>query len=304
MWFILSLIAPALWSATNHLDKYLVSQKMKGGGIGALIIFSALIGLVVAPVIALFGPDVTQLTVWQAVAIMGSGAVYVSGILLYLYCILQDEASVVGALFQTVPVFCFLLALIFLGETLTTMQILGSILVVGGGVAISLDVHTKKRPAFKHSLFWLMTLSSLLVAISWLIFKIMAEQVDFWTATFWGYGGDIFVGLILLMAVGSYRREFVRVWKENDLSVIGLNGINELITVGGNIAFRYATLLAPLALVSVIGGTQPVFVFVYGILITLFFPKIAEEDISRKALWHKGLSIAVIVMGTIIMNYV
>jgi hypothetical protein len=53
-WFYIALAAPALWSAVNYIDKYLVEKYFKGGGIGALLIFSSLVGIIVIPFIPLF----------------------------------------------------------------------------------------------------------------------------------------------------------------------------------------------------------------------------------------------------------
>ena len=32
-WFLIALLPPALWSVTNHFDKYLLSKFFKGGGV-------------------------------------------------------------------------------------------------------------------------------------------------------------------------------------------------------------------------------------------------------------------------------
>lgn len=300
-WFLIALIAPALWSVTNHLDKYLISKYFKGAGTGALIIFSALVGLLVMPAVYAFRPDVIAIPLPQALAIIGGGMVYVVSILIYLYALQKDETSIVVPLFQTVPVFAFVLGYLFLGETLTQRQLVGSALVVIGGILLSLDLSVK-RPTLKSAIFFLMLLASFLVAASGLVFKMVASETSFWTAAFWGYVGDVLMGVFFLAAVSPYREEFLRVWRLNDPGIIALNGLNELITVGGNLAFRFATLLAPLALVSAVNGFQPLFVFLYGVVITLAFPRLGTESLMRKHLVQKALTIGIMVIGTYVLN--
>ena len=53
-WFLLALIAPILWSIVNHIDKYMLSKYLKGRGVGALLIFSALASFVILPFILYF----------------------------------------------------------------------------------------------------------------------------------------------------------------------------------------------------------------------------------------------------------
>jgi len=39
--FLLSLIAPAIWAASNHFNKCLVTRYMPGERVGAIVIFAA-----------------------------------------------------------------------------------------------------------------------------------------------------------------------------------------------------------------------------------------------------------------------
>src|SRR3989338_5774192 len=118
-WFFIALLAPALWSASNHCDKYLISRYFNGVGTGALVLFSSLVGLLVLPVILLFQPTVIEVSFSNALAMIVSGIIAIIGIVLYLYAMKKDEASIVTPLFQTIPVFAFILGYFVLGETLT-----------------------------------------------------------------------------------------------------------------------------------------------------------------------------------------
>lgn len=300
-WFLIALIAPALWSISNHLDKYLLGKYFHGGGIGALMIFSSLIGFFIAPIIYVFFPEVINIDWNFGLLVMANGFLYVLGFLPYFYALQKDEASVVVPLFQTIPVFSYILGLIFLNEVLAVKQILASLLIIGGAFWLSMDLNNGKIK-LKQDVFWLMFLTSFFVALNGLIFKYVAIRSDFWTTSFWEYLGMAMLAIVLYSFVPSYRKQFRYIMQTNKVPVLGLNGFNEVVNIVAKFCMNFATLLAPLALVWVVNGFQPFFVFVYGIFLTVFFPKLGEENITRKILVQKLTAIVVMFLGTILIN--
>ena len=300
-WFAFALIAPVLWSVTNHLDKYLISKYFRGGGTGALLIFSSLIGLFLLPTIYFIQPTVLNVNPKLACLIVANGWIYVLGLLPYIYALERDEASIVVPLFQTIPVFSYFLAMLVLGETLTGRQILGSGLVIGGAVGLSLDL-TSAKLKLKRDVLGLMILASFLVALNGLIFKFAAIEADFWTASFWEYVGFALIATVLLAFVGSYRRQFISVMQANKLPVVGLNAINEVLNITAKLSMNFATLLAPLALAWVGNGFQPFFVLLFGVILTLFFPRLGAESLLKKSLLQKIVAIAIMFLGTMLLG--
>lgn len=301
-WFLIALIPPALWSATNHLDKYLISKYFRGGGVGALMVFSSLIGIFILPFIAFFNHGVFGVNPINAVLIILNGFIYILAVLPYFYAIQKDEASVTVPLFQLIPIFSFILAYFVLKETLLPKQIIGSILIVLGAVGISLEIGEGKTIRFKKEVFWLMALSSLLFAVNFLFFKFFALQESFWTTSFWEYVGLAIFAFLVMAFVKPYRKEFVNVMKKNKLPVIGLNGFNEIINIVAKLSFNFASLLTPITITWVVDGLQPFFVFIYGIILTLFFPQLGTESLLKKHLVQKVISICVMFVGTYFLN--
>lgn len=299
-WFLIALIPPALWSATNHLDKYLIGKFFKGGGVGALMVFSSLIGLFLLPFIAFFHPEVLVFSA-KNILIAANGFLYILAILPYFYALDKDEASTCVPLFQFVPVFSYILAYFVLGETLSSNQLLGGLFIVAGAIGISLDLSGKKIK-FKKEVFWLMMLSSLIFALNFLFFKYFAVQSSFWFTSFWEYVGFAVFAFLLMVFVKSYREQFITVMKTNRAVVLGLNGANEVINIIAKVSFNFASLLTPITITWIVNGFQPLFVFGYGVILTLLFPKIVKEDISRKSLTQKVLAILVMFVGTYFLN--
>src|SRR5665213_3650362 len=186
-WLLFAFCGPVLWAASTHIDKYLVERFFKKTGVGTLLIFTSLIGLIGLPII------------WTFV-----------------------DVSVIGSV----------------GITVTS-------------------------------------LSGLLYMIA-MSFSLRALQID--------------------------RMQFVGMLRKDPGAVIGINAANELINLGGGLAARYASILGPVSLVQAIGGTTSFFVFVFGVVLSLFFPRLGREDLSRGSLVQKGIAVALIVAGVILIG--
>jgi hypothetical protein len=113
-------------------------------------------------------------------------------------------------------------------------------------------------------------------------------------------GAGLFA-FILLSFIGSYRRQFINVIKSNTAAVLSVNALGEAMNVGAKLVATYVGMILPLAIVSVLNGFQPLFLFIYGLIITIFLPSLGKENISRKQIIHKIIAIIVIFVGTFIL---
>ena len=300
-WFLIALIAPALWAVTNHIDKYLLDRYFKSGGEGALFIFSSIIGLFFFPIVLFIHPEALQYPIGTALLIALNGALYIVGLIPYVYALRKGDASVIIPLFQLIPVFSFGLAWVVLGEVLTASQIIGGIIIILGSIALSFEMNEVKRLSFNKSAFWLMVLASFLTALSFLFFKFFALEASLLTTVFWEYVGFFLTAVALFVFIPVYRKQFLNVLKENKASVLSLNGINEFLNIIGKFSFNFASLLVPITLIWFVVGFQPLFVFVYGIILTLLFPHISKEKVTRGHLAHRLITICVMLIGTYIL---
>jgi drug/metabolite transporter (DMT)-like permease len=296
-WLFLTLGAQLLFSLGAHVDKYLLSKYFRGSAPGSLILFSALFSFVVLPLLALRNPAVLSLSGREIGLLLIGGALNICGVILSLYAMQKDEASVVTTLFQLVPVFSYGLAWLVLGEALSAVQIAAALLIMSGAALISLDL-TKQRVVLKGAVVVLMTIGSLLLATNAILFKLVAVSNDFWVSTFWSYASLAIVGVALFAFVRPYREQFLHTLRVNRGPVIALNVFNELLAVVGYVMISYAMLLVPVALVSVTSGFQPMMVFLLGVALTKLVPSLPKEALSRKALAQKLVAMAAIVAGT------
>lgn len=301
-WFLIALLPPIFWSLTNHIDKYLLTKFFKGGAIGAVMIFSSSIAILLLPIIIVIQPSVLQNFNLSYLLIALNGTLYLLATLPYFYALEKDDASLTVPLFQMIPVFSFILGYIFLKETLNSTQIIGGIIIMISSIFISLNISDIKKMQMKWDVFGLMALSSILYALNFIFFKHFAVETDFLTTSFWEYIGFGLFGIFLLLFIKNFRNGFLNVLKQNKLKVLGINGLNEVFNIIAKIAFNYATILTPVTMVWIINGLQPVFVFIFGILLTMLLPKISKEDISKKTLIQRIIAIVVITIGVYLIN--
>jgi drug/metabolite transporter (DMT)-like permease len=300
MWLLYAFSGPLLWAISTHIDKFLVDKYFRHSDTAVLMVFTAFLGVFALPIIWLFEPRVLALP-WLATGVMTvSGILYMAAMLFYLRAIQSEEASVVAPLFQVNTLFTFALGLLLLHEMPRWSQLLGAGLIVIGAVGLSLD-RKLQLGKFKPRLVLLMCAATFVLALSSVVFKVFAIHDEFWSTTFWTFVGEGLFGAAIL-AAPKYRKQFVHLFRKNPGAVMGVNAANELINLGGGLGVRFASLLAPVALVSAISATSTFFVFLFGILLTVFFPKIGREDLSTRNLIHKAVGGLLIMAGVVLIE--
>lgn len=300
-WIFLSIAAASLWAMVNHIDKLLIEKYCKNSTVGSLVLFSGLIGIPTALVIFFFEKSVIFINPLFALFTLIGGIIYILGVIPYLYALEKDETSEAAPMLLMTPVFSGILALIFLKEVPTATQVVASLVVVFGALWLSTDLNSYTKIKFR--IFLLMAISSALMAGNALIFKYFALDGSFWAIAFWTYLGFATAGILILLIVKSYRKQFILMIRENSAGILGLNILNEIITLAGNLAFYFATLFAPLAIVeATTEGLQPVSVLLFGIALTVLAPKIAKEEIDKKKLLQKASAIMMMALGVFVLT--
>lgn len=300
-WFYIALIGPILYAVSNHIDKYLLEKYFKGGEAGAVVLFSALFSIVALPIIYFIDPGVFSLDAKTILALSLNGTINIICLILYFKALRDEDASTVVPFYQTIPIFGFILGYFILGETLNTDQVLACFLLVTGTIILSLDF-SASTISIKGRVAMLMMISSFLFAVNGVVFKLIATEQGFWISAFWEFAGKVFIGILLFVFISSYRKQFLQIMKINSMPVLSINSLNEFIFLLADGFSIFATLLAPIALVMSINGLQPVFVFVFGIVLTVFFPKIIKESMTKNDLAQKILAIGLITIGTVMLG--
>jgi len=301
---LLSLLAAFIWASTNHIDKYLISKIMKNGDYKGLLIFSSFVsGMLLLPVFLILSNFNIMMDLLSVLYMFLTVMCSVIAIIFYYKALDKNDAAIIVAIYQTIPVFVYILGLIFLKETLTVSQITGGIMILLSAVFITFSFEKLSFSKEKRIALFLMLGSSILYATEYLLFRLVTIKVDFNIACFWYYLMLMLAGLTLLV-FKSYRKSFFSLVKTNGKKVFGLNIFNEVWYQLGGLLANYAMTLSPLAIISIISsGTQSIFVFIIGIVGTKFFPKTFDDE-TTKDLPQKLVCIILGVVGLLIFYLV
>jgi uncharacterized membrane protein len=302
-WFFIALGAPFLWALVNISDNYLVTRFKEEGkerSSGGLVLFSSLSGIVTAFLVWIFTDHLFEISRQDKILLLFSGVLTIAWVILYLFTLETEETSSVVPWFLTVPVFGYILGYVFLGETLTREQLLGSGIIFLGLILINLNWSGEKRK-FKPKPAVYMLIACAMSATIGVLFKYVTVENNFWVASFWQYVGLGISGLFIFLFVPSYRASFIHMNKTGGGTIFALNTFSESITIVGNLLTNFALTLAPVAMVYLVASFQPAIVLFLSILGTKFLPHIVKENISRQVLVPKIVAIAIMVFGSVLL---
>jgi len=300
-WFFIALGAPFLWAMVNIFDQYLVAKYSTGTrGSGGLVLFSSLIGIFVAAAIGIFTPGIFGIPLLDKLLLIATGGMTIAWVIFYLFTLEIEEISAVVPWFLTIPIFGYILGYVFLGETLSFQQQIGSLVILCGVFLISIDFSGQKRK-FKWRTALYMLATCFLVSVIGIIFKYVTIGDNFWVSSFWVYTGLGIFGILIYLFVPKYREEFILMNKKGGKKIFTLNIISEILNIIGNLLTTYAILLAPVAMVYLVSSFQPAIVLFLTLLATRFFPNIVKESLKERILLPKLIAIIVMIAGSVIL---
>lgn len=297
----ITMLAALLWAITTYIDKFLLNGiDESASNIKTLLVFSTLVaGLVLSPIWLIISKFSISISIISLISIFISSFVCVLGIYFYFKALEKNDASVVIIMFQTIPVFTYIMALILFRETLTITQVVGSIIIILAAIIISFDFEEKNNKS-KFKALLLMTLSSLCYAIYYIFFDIAIRNSSYMSCAFWYQIGLLIIGLILI-SIKSYRKLFLKAIKNNGKKYFSLNITNEVLNLIAHFLVNFANVTIPIALANISNGFQVIFVFLLGFFVAKFLPKYFKENLSKKVLLQKIGCILLSVLGLIII---
>lgn len=299
-----AVFASFLWAITNHIDKFLINGiDAAGKSIKTLMIFSTLVaGVVLLPVwLVVSGLRGGVSVSWYSLVMMLLSSV-VSALAIYFYfrALDQNDTSVVVIMFQMIPVFTYILALIFFQEVLTVPQMVGAVIIMSSAILVSWDFEANKSDKNRTKALIFMALSSQCYAMYYVLFNAATRESSYESCALCYQIGLILVGVVLI-SMKSCRKSFATAIKSNGKKYVSLNVTNEVINLMAVFLVNYAATVIPVALADILNGFQGTFVFILGVLGVKFLPKYFKEDLSKKVLLQKIACIMLSIVGLVVM---
>jgi bacterial/archaeal transporter family protein len=287
-WEWIAILAAILFTGVGILDKYIISKELRDAKLD-----TSISGIVLAAVLMLVPLIFGKVTSNPYTIIFGliAGISFAIGYWFYFRALGGGEASRVVPALAFIPLFVLIYAAIFMGERLSLWSYIGIFLMIAGSVLISYK-KSKKRISIRKG-FMIMLVAALLFSVRNLASKVAVTD-SLMSALFWMGLGGMVIYLALFAAHHPHIRKKAK------------KGVKHLVFGGALFAGAYALLAlafskGSVSLVSALVEIHGLFTFMVATTITIFYPKIIKEKITKEALIHKGAAIVLIIIGAILI---
>lgn len=294
IWVVYAIVAYFLWSITNLIDKILIDKYIKNHF--SLTFLGSFFGSLFILIYIIFFHKFIFVSWIVFVFALLAGFTRVLSYILYFKSASFEEMSRITTLWQFSPVFAFILSYLFLGEKLSLSGFIAFIFLIAAGFFASTRLDEKSiriSPAF-----WLMVLSTLGMAIGTVLDKYIFN-INFWPALGWTMIGEfISIGILALIMKDNIYKKFLICPTDGKLLLLG----DEVISGAALIIFSFALSKGSVSLISALSATNPIFVFIFALISTIWFPKFLKEDMTKNNLIPKIIGIILMTVGLWILN--
>ena len=290
MWIIVITIGYLLNAVSSLINKILLNKDIPNPVVYTFYI--PVLGLIVF-LLAPFGFAWIGLELF--IISMISGILFTYALLSMFKALARDDISRVTPLIGGLqPIFVFLMAYLILGERLVTTQLLAFILILAGGILITIQLNKNKSQSSR--MFFLSSLASFLFATSFVLTKYIFNNTEFISGFIWIRIGA-FVGALLLLLSAANRKAIFHGNKKIKKSTSIIFILGQLAGAVAFIMINWAISLGSVTFVNALQGLQYVFLFLLVLLLMRKRPNLLGEDMSKKVVIQKIVAILLIAIG-------
>lgn len=274
------------------LDKRLVSYNMPSL---PAFYMGVMIALFAYGTVSLIVTGVPEDAAWDRLIAAGvSGLCWGGALGMMFWGYKLEEASRASAIIHTFPVFVAILAVVFLGENLVAGQWVGILVVVAGAFIISVWGSRSGKIIRLNKAFPILIGASLFTAAGLLTGKYALEELPVWfvySTRQYGMG----IMFAFLWRPGAFGELFgaLRSWRTFLLLFLAEYSLAPLAVLLNVTAIS----LGPVSLVSTMTATRPLFVFIYGTILSTSAFRLLDEPLDWRTLSVKLVAIGMIVGG-------
>jgi drug/metabolite transporter (DMT)-like permease len=315
MWLIAAISSYFINAGVYIADKFLLSKKIHSS-----IIYAFLVGIwsIFNIILLLFDPWIP--TGRELGLDLLAGMLFLITLIFWYKALHQSEATrvvpIVGAL---VPIFSFILSFLFLGETLTERQLLAFLVLINGGVLISVKhtrfyktkemwnrfrevfgdvlggIHAEYRPTRRLVLNSI--ISALFFAVYYVLIKYIYLNQPFVGGFVWSRLGT-FIGALLILFIPDWRKSIMEYQKRAKTPKnLAFFIFIRLLAGLAFIMINWAISLGNVALINSLQGVQYVFLFFLVLFLSAKYPHILEEELGGGVKLQKIIGVSLIGIG-------
>jgi len=292
LWILIAILSYLFSAVVAIVDKYLLTGPIPNPKVYAFYIgVLEILALFLIP-LGFIVPDLSQILLS-----FFAGALFI--LALFWFCkalSLFETSRVVPAIGGLNPLFVFTFNYLILGEGFVNFgKILSFILLILGTVIITWE--KEKITSLKS--FKIAALSAFLFSLAFVFSKQVYSSQPFWSGFIWMRIGGFLASLFFLF-FREVREEVFERKTGLTSKTGGILIVNQGFGALGFILQNRAIALVPiglLAFVNALEGAKYAFVLLFIAFLSLRFPKILKEEISKKIIFQKIFAIVLIALG-------
>ncbi|PLX20322.1 hypothetical protein C0584_06280 [Candidatus Parcubacteria bacterium] len=319
MWVLVAISAYFMNAGVYVADKFLLSKKIHSSISYAFFVgVWSIFNFVLLP-LDFWTPNLQELSLD-----LFAGLLFLVTLVVWYKALHQSEATrVVPIVSALTPIFSFLLSYIFFGEILVERQFLAFIILIIGGVLISVKqtkiyllkevsdkfkvvfgdilghVHAQYRPT--RRLIVNSIASALLFAGYYVLMKYIYSEQPFIGGFVWSRLGT-FVGVILMLFVADWRRKIHEQQKgQKSPKNLGFFLSVRLFAALAFILLNWSISLGNVAMVNALQGIQFSFLIIMVFFLSRKFPDILEEETGRGVMFQKVVGVVLVSLGLYVL---
>lgn len=315
MWLYIAITSYFINAGVYVADKFLLSKKIHSS-----ITYAFFVGIWSIFNLALLPLDFWVPSGRELALDLLAGALFLMTLVFWYKALHQSEATrvvpIVGAL---IPVFSYLFSYIFLGEVLGERELLAFVVLIIGGILISIkhtrfyfvhevgdkiknvfgdllgSVKARYRPT--QRLILNSVISAVFFAVYYVLIKYIYLNQPFIGGFVWSRLGS-FLAAMFIILIPSWRKLIKKQKKEQGTqkNIVFFIGIR-LLAALAFIMLNWSISLGNVALINALQGTQYAFLFLIILFLSSKHPKILKEEMGGGVLIQKVLGVILVVVG-------
>jgi drug/metabolite transporter (DMT)-like permease len=304
-WLAFIVAAVIFDSSRIYADNYSSDVYFKGrGAVSQKLFFAYALAIIAVILFVATGFDFAGLTITSVLLFLLSGVLSSIAGIPYYRALELDNSTNLGIFIQLAPILYLVLGWLFLGDTISPLQLLAFLIILSAPLLIFLTTRKRSRIVKLRAIAYAF-LYVLIAVISNLIFV----KENFTGANFVTEMALLFIGkslgnFLILLIMPSWRRRFHSVAKSSKRKVYRPLFASLTFSLVKDFAYRAALVFAPtVALASAISdSSEPIVIFFMGILLTLICPKLGREKLNKKSVVVHLIATILVVIGVILIR--
>ena len=294
-WFYFALLSSVIISGVNIIDKILISDYKIPPLVYVLVISAT--SLMPLVTLAFFHLTPLPLGILAFTILVGFVRIYYT--LPYFKALMVEEVSRVIPLLQLTPVFVLILSSLILREALRPQDYVAFGLLVLGGTLFAIRLTKGIRISLA---FYLMILSSFLLALYSVALKYLFSVQDFYTIFIWVQIAG-FITFFQFIPLRPFRSSLIKTYKMTSRKIGIIIVAEQAVAYVAVFAYNYAIAHGPITLISSVGATQPLFVLLFATILSYRFPRVLREELTKMDVVLKVLGLIAIFAGTYLIQF-